>query len=179
MNRRLAWITGAVAVGSAVGLTNTLVFRGSFFSYFVAVIGIYVAVSLIVVACIMIFLSRYWHRSRFRWACGISAALAGIALAPAAFLPAGYLLQKSDIRKARTYCENLAVKLESAKAETGSYPPSIHALLSKSGPLPRLLSAKFYTSDGQSYSFEFEVDDGFLPTVHTYHSTDRVWREYS
>lgn len=181
MNMKLRVLLGSLVGGGVLAVALTFLSRGhAAYTLIVGALVVFVAVPAGVVALLALLLSRYCWRNRLRWASAIAAACVGCVGMLLLFLPAGALLQEHDIATARQYCEDLVPLLDAHKQMTGSYPERLDDIVPGTQDIPRLLNnAPFYSTDGKTFTFTFEVPDGLLPTIHVFGGDTRDWREWS
>jgi len=180
MTKKHAFLMGAIVVGLVLGLTLAFTFRGDFGTTLVllALVGC-VGIPLALVGGLTFVVARYVYHKRMPWIGLIALAVAGIASIPGFLTPLGIVLQHNDVIRARGYCESLIPLIEAYRAEHGRYPSRLDDHVPSERSVPRLLENEtFYSSDGSAFWFQFEVLDGFLPTIYTYSSEDDKWEEY-
>jgi len=114
------------------------------------------------------------RRTRALGRCSIGLlVMAGLALCS---FPLGAVFLSMDVSEAREYCDRLATKLDTARAEEGAYPVNVSGLLGSDEDLPRLLrDHQFYISDGEFYVISFDERNAMYPDEHMYESDSRSW----
>jgi hypothetical protein len=173
-------IVAAIA-GTAAAACLAFLQRGDFVWVLVSVsVAVYAAPALIAMALIAFGLSRAASRPGLAWAAVICLAGADVCILQAGSPPLGRLLQRRDVRRARSFRESLVPLLETHMERHGGYPKSIGEVWPRERPLPRLLrDQRSYWPDGASFRFEFEVPDGFLGAVHVYDGRSGRWQEHT
>jgi len=105
-----------------------------------------------------------------------AAGLLVIALFVLFSLPIGATLLRMDVKAARSFCDDLTKRLESARIERGAYPASVTGLLRPDEDLPRLLqNHQFYVSDGEFFVISFDERNGVYPDEHVLESESGRW----
>ena len=172
----LIYVMGAVAVPASVWLTFWG--RGSIehFSFVFLPAVLLAPVLLLASAAAWLLAMRAGEgaaRARLSWtsAWALGFFAVAVVLAPSYLL--GVLLNRSDVRAARSYCMMLLPRLAASKEKNGSYPAHVQGLLPEGRPIPRLLQTEepFYRIVGAEFEFVFRDPSGW-DSGHYYFSQD-------
>ena len=90
----------------------------------------------------------------------------------------GGMLNNRRIEEAKAYCEELAIRLDTAREATGLYPTNLTALIEPK-ELPRILKGGnlYYHSQGTNYSITF-ADPGGMMNGWDFIGSTRKWSRF-
>lgn len=181
MNRKLLTLLAGGLLGLVLAVILAFVARGEFAQFFIVVVIVLYGAAPATGVGVLAFIVSKFHKPRLmRWVGTAGLTLALILVLQVLSLPIGYELQEQDTVEARQYCESLIASLNAHQEQTGGYPDTIDQFPSAQNPAPRLIdTARFYSTDGKSFTLRFDVDDGFLSTIHYYDSKTGQWRKFS
>ena len=170
---RMKWI---VAITSSLALNLALIFLGRgdlMVSYFGIWVSVRIGIPLLVASFIIIGIGvkRKSQRSRNTGAWCLTIAFAILSTLSA--IPIGNRVLKSDMARAKAYCESLVPSIEERKNQTGLYPRRLSDLPGGRGAswfLPRC----DYHSDGTNYHFSI-INRGDMMGGVDYNNTSRTW----
>jgi len=167
-------ITVFLTIGCIGAVVAALLLRGSFGQAMIVAMAFFACLVLMGIS-ILLYLGAVRLRSKSRLrAANIAVGLLLILALQAPSFVFGRLLLRHDLREAKLFCEQLVEPLDQYRQQHGSYPTDIAAVLPANTPTPPILRNNYYSSNGESFSFEF-TDPGGMFNGYEYYSTERHW----